>query len=96
MTRLAKAALSACDLTSVRKLDFDFEHFQVPVPIQVDMDIFDVNFDVLADHSNQVALKVLQIIGLSSVAAAALVCKDQLQSLFGNVGSLFLFSQQKR
>ena len=79
----------------LRQLDLHLQHFQVVLALEVDLDVLRIDLDVLADHGDQVALQVGQVVGLEGGAAAALVRQDDLQALLGDAGGLLLLAQEE-
>ena len=63
--------------------------------LQIDLDVVWIDLHVLGQNGHQVALQIRQVVGLR-VTTRALVGEDELQTLFGNVGSFFLFTEQER
>ena len=76
-----------------RKLDFDFQHIKVVLPLEVDNNVFWIDFDVFTDDGNQILLKGWKVI--RRVAPGALVRKNDLQPLLGDFGG-FLFLAEKK
>ena len=78
-----------------RQLDLHFQHFQIVLPLQVDLDVPRIDLDVLADDLDQLALQIGQVVGRKGGAAGALVRQDDLQPLLGDAGGLLFLAEQK-
>ena len=85
-------ALAQSNLLAVWQLDLDFEHVQVVLALEVDLDVVGIDIDVLGDDGDQVALQCRQVVRLVA-AAGAFVRQDDLQTLFGNTGGLFFLAE---
>ena len=73
------------------QLDLDFEHFEVVLAIELDLDVVRVDLDVFANDFQQIALQGRQIVRPRSIAIAALVREDDLQPFLGDRGRLLFF-----
>ena len=79
----------------VGQLNLHFEHFQVVLALQLHLEVFRVDLDVLGDDGDQLALQGGQVVGLGGAAAVALVRQDDLQAFFGNAGGFFFSPRRK-
>lgn len=79
----------------VGQLDLDFQHIQVVLAFQVDLDVLRADVDVFGNYRDQVALQRRQVVGLVALAARTFVRQDDLQPLFGDAGGLFLLAEQE-
>ena len=57
-------------LPRVGQFDFHFQHLQVVLALQIDLDVIWINLDVLADHGHQVTLQRGQIVRCNHGARA--------------------------
>ncbi len=80
---------------AVGQLDLYFQHFQVVLAFELDLDVVGIDLDVLADHRHQIALQCGQVIGLGGAAAGAFVRQNDLKPFLGDAGGFLLFAQQE-
>ena len=95
-TRCDRSARRRRNRNAVGQLDLHFQHFELVLFLEVDLDVFGLDRDVLGDHRHQLALQFGQVGRLRAAAARALVREDDLQPLLGDAGGLLLLAEQER